>query len=120
MKYLRKKSGFSLVEVIVATAILLIGILAVSSLLLRGLKGMHTAENRSDVLHDTQKDIEAVIQNEEADDETIVVREPYTLRFENLGIEVEGTLVTVKKIAAGLPEGEIVYVTFIPNEGLEE
>ena len=49
MKYLRKKSGFSLVEVIVATAILLIGILAVSSLLLRGLKGMHT-RNRSDVL----------------------------------------------------------------------
>ena len=42
------------------------------------------------------------------------------MRFENLGIEVEGTLVTVKKIAAGLPEGEIVYVTFIPNEGLEE
>lgn len=119
MKYLKQKSGYTLVEVIIATAILLIGILAVSSLLMRGFKAMHTAENRSDVLHATQKDMEAVIQNEEADEEAIVVREPYTLRFENLGIEVEGTLVTVTKIAAGLPEGEIVYVTFIPNEGLE-
>lgn len=116
---LRQKSGFTLIEVVVATAILLIGILAVTSLLMRGFKAMHTAENRSDVLHATQKDMEAVIQNEDADEEAIVVREPYTLRLDHFGIEVEGTLVTVTKIAAGLPEGEIVYVTFIPNEGLE-
>ncbi len=119
MKYLRQKSGFTLIEVVTATAILLIGVLAVSSLLMRGFKAMHTAENRSDVLHATQKDMEAVIQNEDADEEAVVIREPYTMRFENLGIEVEGTLVTVIKVAAGLPEGEIVYVTFIPNEGFE-
>ncbi len=119
MKYLRQKSGYTLIEVVVATAILLIGVLAVTSLLARGFKAMHTAENRSDVLHTTQKDMEAVIQNEEADEEAIVTREPYTMRFEHLGIEVQGTLVTVTRIAAGLPEGEIIYVTFIPDEGTE-
>lgn len=120
MKYLRRQSGYSLLEVMAATTILLVGVLAVSGILMRGYKAMNTAESRSAGLHSTQKEIEAAIQNEETDDEVLVEKiYPYYMRFEAFDIEVKGTLITVKRITPGLPEGEVTYVTFVPDEGYE-
>lgn len=120
MKYLRRQSGYTLIEVMAATTILLIGILAVSGIMMRGYKAMNTAAGRSDAVHVTQKEIEAVIQNEEPDEEVTVNKEyPYYMRFDNFGIEVKGTLITVIKVAPGLPEGQVTYITFIPDGGLD-
>ncbi len=45
---------------------------------------------------------------------------PYYLQFDNFGIQVRGRLITVKKIAPGLPEGQVIYQTFVPDEGVDE
>lgn len=103
-----------------ASLILVVGILAVSGVLMRGYKAMTTAETRSDALHSTQKEIEAVIQREDPDTEVIVDEVyPYYMQFEKFGIQVKGRLITVTKIAPGLPEGQVIYVTFVPDEGLD-
>jgi len=121
LKHLRKQSGYTLIELMAASLILVVGILAVSGILMRGYKAMTTAETRSDALHSTQKDIEAVIQREDPDAEVIVDEQyPYYLQFDNFGIQVRGRLITVKKIAPGLPEGQVIYQTFVPDEGVDE
>ena len=120
MKHLRKQSGYTLIELMAASLILVVGILAVSGILMRGYKAMTTAETRSDALHSTQKDIEAVIQREDPDAEVIVDEQyPYYLQFDNFGIQV-GQAHHREEDCAGCLEGQVIYQTFVPDEGVDE
>jgi len=100
-----------------ATAIFLVAILAIGGLLMQGFKAMDRAGGRSVAHHSTQQEIEAVIQELEANEEVIVNEEyPYWMEFGEFGISVKGRLITVTKISPGLPEGKVVYKTFVPDE----
>lgn len=119
MKYCRWQSGYTLIEVMAATAIFLIAVLSISGLMLQGYKAMGRAGGRSGALHSTHEEIEAVIQNLAADEEVVVEKQPYVLEFKQFGISIPGTLITVTKIAPGLPDGTVTYVTFVSDEDKE-
>jgi prepilin-type N-terminal cleavage/methylation domain-containing protein len=116
VNHLRHQLGYTLVEVIAATAIFLIAVLALSGLLMQGYRAMGAAGKRSVALHYTQQEIEAVIQNLDATENVEVIREEdYYMDFEGFGISVKGTLITVKYTYPGQSGGGIAYVTFIPD-----
>lgn len=118
MRKLICRSGYTLVEVIAATAIFLIAVLALSGLLLQGYKAMGKAGKRSTALHYTQQEIEAVIQDLDPTGEVEVTREEdYYMDFPGFGISIKGTLITVKYAIPGQAGEQVVYVTFIPDPG---
>lgn len=113
--YLKRRSGFTFIEVLAATAFFFIAFLALSGLLLQGYKTMGVAEKRGVALHYNQQEIEAVLQNLDPTGEVEVTRdEDYEMVFQDFGISVKGTLITVTYTIPGHTGGEIVYVTFIP------
>lgn len=104
-------------EVIAATAVLLIAVLAISALLMQGYRTLGAAGSRSITVHSAQEDIENAIKEPDGEITEEISREEYTI--EVFGQEIEGTLITVKKSFPGMPGGEITYTTFVPH-GSEE
>ena len=69
---------------------------------------------RSVALHSAQEDIEAVLQGLDPTEDVEVIEEPYEMVFEEFGITVPGTLITVKKTGPG-GVGEVIYISFVPD-----
>jgi len=113
MNIFRRNDGFTLIEVIAATAVFLIAILAVSALLMQGYRTLGSAGSRSISVHSAQEEIENAIQDPTGEITEEISREEYTI--EVFGQEIEGTLITIKKSFPGTPGGEITYTTFVPH-----
>lgn len=117
LRYLRNRGGFTLVEVLVAAAILVIVVTALSGLLLQGYRSMNRAGKKSENLHHAQEEMEAAIADpdydpeEEGSEEVELSRAPHDL--EVFGQTVSGTLVTVKRVYPGEGGGEVTYTYFI-------
>ncbi len=117
LRYLRNRKGFTLVEVLVAAAILVIVVAALSGLLLQGYRAMGKAGKKSENLHLAQEDMEAAISDPDYDpgkdgcEDTEVSRVPHSLEI--FGEIVEGTLITVKRSYPGGGGGEVTYTYFV-------
>ena len=117
LRYLRNRGGFTLVEVLVAAAILVIVVVALSGLLLQGYRAMGKAGKKSENLHLAQEEMEAAIADpdydpgEEGFEDVEVSREPHALEI--FGEMVSGTLVTVKRVYPGEGGGEVSYTYFV-------
>lgn len=118
MDILRRQKGYTLIEVLVATAVFLIAILVISGFMMQGYRAMGKAGKRTTNLHLTQADVEAAVADPDGDSEgedVVVTREDYVL--EVFGRTVGGTLITVKKAYEGQFAGEVTYYYFVPDEG---
>lgn len=120
MKYIRQilksNQGHTFAEVLVASTILLLSVLAVSGLLLQGYRIMNAAGKRTLTLHLAQEEMEGAITNPGAgpDSEDVVIhRDHHNMNL--FGEIVEGTLVTVRKNYTGGMSGEVTYTYFIPG-----
>lgn len=112
MNYLRQKSGYTLIEVIAATAIFLIAAMVFSALLMQGYRNLGIAGSRSIAVHSAETEIEGAIKNPALSSEEIS-SEPYTL--EVFGQQISGRLITVTKSFPGHPEKVVTYTTFVPD-----
>lgn len=118
MNILRLRNGYTLIEVMVASAIFLIAVLAVSALLLQGYKAMGMAGNRSINLHVTQEEIEAAIADQgyiPENEDVRIIRDNVELIV--FGNQVGGTLVTVTRTIPGQNGNEVTYTYFVPGDG---
>lgn len=117
MKVFKCRKGFTLVEVLLTTAIFLIAVLAISGVLMQGYRAMGLAGKRSEQLHITQAEIEAVIASNEyiseKEDVAIEQEDSYISVF---GKQVGGTLITVRKSFPGNTDEEITYTYFLPDD----
>ncbi len=121
MKYIRQilksNQGHTFAEMLVASTILLLSVLAVSGLLLQGYRIMNAAGKRTLTLHLAQEEMEGAITNPGAgpDSEDVVIqRVPHNMSL--FGESVGGTLVTVRRSYAGEMNGEVNYTYFVPGE----
>ena len=123
MRFLKNKNGFTLIEVLVAVVILVIVVLAISTLMMQGYRTMGAAGKRSESLLVALEEIETAITDPDydpgagADEETEVSREPHNLHL--FGQTVRGTQVTVKRAYPGHRGGEVTYTYFIVD-GVED
>lgn len=120
MSVLKGEKGFTLVEVLVASAILVITVLTLSVLLMQGYRIMNSAGKRSANIHLTQEEMEAAIKDPDFSsdrDDLEITRVPHDL--EVFDETVHGTLVTVKRIDSGSGGGEVVYTYFEVSEGID-
>lgn len=123
MRFLKNRDGFTLVEALVAAAVLLIVVLAISMLMMQGYRSMSAAGKRSESLHGAQEELESAIADpdydpaEEDSEETEISREPHDLLV--FGQTVHGTLVTVKRAYPGQPGGAVTYTYFLVD-GVED
>jgi len=118
MHFLKRQEGYSLIEVLVATTIFLIAVLAISAILMQGYRAMGSAGRRSVNLHLTQEDMEAAIADptfDSTDEDVEITRVPH--QIEVFGGTVSGTLVTVKRTYSGQTDGEVTYSYFVPEGG---
>jgi prepilin-type N-terminal cleavage/methylation domain-containing protein len=115
MKLIGHRGGYSLIEVIVASAIFLIAVLAVSGMLIQGYKAMGLAGKRSSNTHITQEELEAVISDMDysPEDENVNISLQDT-EVEVFGKNIGGTLVTVSRLVDG---NEVIYTYFVPGYG---
>lgn len=121
MNFLKCRYGYTLIEVVVATAIFLIAVLAVSGILMQGYRAMGSAGRRSVTLHLTQEEMEAAIANSgfnPEDEDVEISRSPHQILV--FGQSVSGTLVTVTRSYSGQSSGEVVYTYFIPDGSGED
>jgi len=112
MNILRQKNGFTLIEVIAATAVFLIAVLAISALLMQGYKTLGAAGSRSIIVHSAQEEMENAIQDPTGEISEEISREEISIVV--FGQEIEGTLITVKKTIPGKFGGKVTYSTFVP------
>lgn len=113
MRFLKSRDGFTLVEVLVAAAVLLIVVLGISTLLMQGYRAMGSAGKKSENLHRAQEEMETAITDPGfgADYEDAEI-DRKSHEIEVFGQTVQGTLVTVKRTYAGKPGGEVTYTYF--------
>lgn len=112
------QKGYSLIEVVAATAVFLIAVLALCSLLMQGYRAMGLAGKRSTNLHLAQGEIEAAISSQDyspTDPGVTVDRKDIELVV--FGKKVGGTLITVTRESAAPDGAEVVYVYFLPSQG---
>lgn len=117
MKALVRQDGFSLTEVLVAVAIFSIAVIALTSVLTQGYRGMGAAGRRSVNLHKAQEEMDATIVGDFAvsGDDVVVSEEPCTV--EVFGHVIQGTFITLKRVYSGQASGEIIYSYFAPGGG---
>lgn len=116
MKHLYRQDGYTLIEVLAASAIFLLAVLTVSGFLMQGYRYMASSSSRSSAIHSTQEDVEAAINGHETSEEVEVSKQSaYVMNFEVFGAAVSGTLVTVKNNG----REEVTYITFVPGDGGE-
>lgn len=118
MIFLKRDEGFTLVEVLVAAALLLLVVLVVSAFLLQGYRFTSSAGKRSETAHLAQEDMEKSIENaitggdlEFAGEDLEIDSEVQTIIV--FGEPVHGKLITVTRSCAGDMGGEVVYQYFV-------
>ena len=115
-RFLRQRDGHTLMEVIAATVVFLIGAMALSALLMQGYRAMGSAGSRSITVHSAEKHIEEAIKDPTGSSGE-VTRVPHAI--EVFGQEIHGTLITVTKTLPGEPNKIVTYTTFVPYGGDE-
>ncbi len=120
MRCLKREEGSTLIEVLIASVILLIVVLAVSGMLLQGYRVMIASGKKSETLHQAQEEMESAIFDPDFDphgdgyEDVEVTRNEHTIVI--FGEPVSGFLVTVKRTYGG-PMGSVVtYTYFEPDE----
>lgn len=118
MNFLRHNGGYSITEVVVASAVFLICALAISGMLMQGYRAMGLAGKRSLNLHAAQEEMEVAIADDSyysPDAEVSISREDDYI--EVFGVSVAGTRITVIRTIPGQSDGEITYTYFAPGYG---
>ena len=114
MSFLRRKQGFSLVEVVAATAILLLAVLAISGIMMTSLRATSSAGEKSVTTYSLQEEMEKAISDPdyEGPEGVTITREPnYVVKV--FGASITGTLITIEQEGSN---GRETYVTFVADD----
>lgn len=113
MRKLKDDRGYTLIEVVVASAVFLIVVLAISGLMLGSFRSFTSAGSRSKATHNTQEEMELAIFDPEYTTEEIQRVDYDMFIFETT---ISGSLITLEKQYADRPGANVTFVTFIPDD----
>lgn len=123
MRFLKQQEGSTLIEILIASVILLIVVLAVSGMLLQGYRVMIASGKKSETLHQAQEEMESAIFDPDFDpggegyEDVEVAWDDHTIII--FGEPVKGRLITVKRTYGG-PMGSVVTYTYFERGEWEE
>lgn len=110
----KREDGFTLVEVLVAMAVFLIVVIAMSTFFLHSYKNVILAGKKSVTVYEAQQELEEVIADPDSShDEDEISEEPYQITI--FGKTITGTKITVEKEYDQEHNRKLSYIVFVPD-----
>lgn len=112
--YLTNKNGFTIIEVLVAMAILVLFITAFSALFVQSYTGIMAAGSKNNASYQAQAEVEQRIAEENSDSSGT-----YTITFGSINITINGGKINVDKTKNGQKSSMLTFIALIPTMTLQ-
>ena len=106
----RNQNGFTIIEVLVAMAILVLFITAFSALFVQSYVGIINAGNKNNASYDAQAEAEQRIAEENSDSSST-----YTITFGSININIKGGNISVDRTRNGQKSSMLTFLALIPT-----